>query len=212
MAPDHVRPSLLRNNGDGTFTDVTEKAGLLAPLNSDTVAWADYDNDGFVDLFVGGERQPCRLYRNKGDGTFEEVAARAGLAAGPRHAGRAATGSTSTTTLPRPVPDQLLRPRQALPQQPQRHLHRREPPAGDRRPEQALSCWAWDYDNDGCLDIFAPHYDRVREGTIEHVVKGLAAASRTTRATTALYRNLGGKGFQDVTKEVGLDVSSRRWG
>ncbi|HEV3438898.1 MAG TPA: VCBS repeat-containing protein [Gemmata sp.] len=73
------RPSLLRNNGDGTFTDVTREAGLLAPTNSTSATWADYDNDGFLDLFVCCQRQPCLLYRNKGDGTFEEVAARAGL-------------------------------------------------------------------------------------------------------------------------------------
>jgi hypothetical protein len=43
---------LLRNNGDGTFTDVTREAGLSAPVNSTSAAWADYDNDGFLDLFV----------------------------------------------------------------------------------------------------------------------------------------------------------------
>ena len=52
------RPSLLRNNGDGTFTDVTEKAGLMAPVNSISAAWADYDNDGLLDLFVCCETSP----------------------------------------------------------------------------------------------------------------------------------------------------------
>ena len=58
-------PSLLRNDGDGTFTDVTEAAGLLDPVNSNVVAWADYDNDGWLDLFVCCERQPNRLYHNR---------------------------------------------------------------------------------------------------------------------------------------------------
>src|SRR6202035_3609613 len=75
-----IRPSLLRNNGNGTFTDVTAEAGLLDPVNSISAQWADYDNDGFLDLFICCERQPNRLYRNRGDGTFEEVAARAGVA------------------------------------------------------------------------------------------------------------------------------------
>ena len=56
------------------------EAGLLAPTNSTSATWADYDNDGFLDLFVCCQKQPCILYRNKGDGTFEEVTARAGLA------------------------------------------------------------------------------------------------------------------------------------
>ena len=78
-----IRPSLLRNNGDGTFTDVTQEAGLLDPVNSNAAAWADYDNDGWLDLFVCCERQPNRLYHNRKDGTFEEVAAKAGLIDGP---------------------------------------------------------------------------------------------------------------------------------
>ena len=70
---------LLRNNGDGTFTDVTEEAGLLDPVNSNAAAWADYDNDGWLDLFIACEQQPNRLYHNRGNGTFEEVAAKAGV-------------------------------------------------------------------------------------------------------------------------------------
>ncbi|HWB34628.1 MAG TPA: VCBS repeat-containing protein, partial [Rugosimonospora sp.] len=57
-----MRPSLLRNNGNGTFTDVTKEAGLLDPVNSIAAQWADYDNDGHLDLFVCNERGPCRLY------------------------------------------------------------------------------------------------------------------------------------------------------
>ncbi len=75
-----VRPTLLRNDGDGGFSDVTAEAGLLAPVNSIAACWGDYDNDGWIDLFVACERQQNRLYHNKGNGTFEEVAARAGVA------------------------------------------------------------------------------------------------------------------------------------
>src|SRR5262249_25838054 len=74
------RPSLLRNNADGTFTDPTRDAGLIAPVDSQVAVWADYDNDGWLDLFVGGETVRSRLYHNKGDGTFEEVAVAAGVA------------------------------------------------------------------------------------------------------------------------------------
>ena len=77
--PISIRPSLLRNDGEGRFTDVTREAGLLDPVNSNSATWADYDNDGRLDLFVCCERQPNRLYHNKGDGTFEEVSERAGL-------------------------------------------------------------------------------------------------------------------------------------
>jgi hypothetical protein len=74
-----IRPTLLRNNGTGGFTDVTREAGLLYAANSNSASWGDYDNDGWLDLFVCCERQPNRLYHNRRDGTFEEVSTRAGL-------------------------------------------------------------------------------------------------------------------------------------
>jgi len=69
---------LFRNNRDGTFSDVTEKAGAGGRGYSMGVAVADYDNDGQPDLFVTGVRGNV-LYRNRGDGTFEDVTAKAGL-------------------------------------------------------------------------------------------------------------------------------------
>jgi Tfp pilus assembly protein PilF len=69
---------LFRNNHDGTFTDVTEKAGVGGRGYSMGVAVADYDGDGWPDLFVTGVRENI-LYRNRGDGTFEDVTAKAGL-------------------------------------------------------------------------------------------------------------------------------------
>ena len=74
-----MRPTLLRNNGDGTFTDVTREAKLLDPVNSNSASWADYDNDGFARPVHLLRAAANRLYHNRGDGTFEEVAVRAGL-------------------------------------------------------------------------------------------------------------------------------------
>lgn len=91
-----------RNNGNGTFTDITEKAGLKDNLWSTGATFLDYDRDGFLDLYVGNyllfdpkyktyfaaeafpgplsyQGQPDFLYRNKGDGTFEDVSKRAGI-------------------------------------------------------------------------------------------------------------------------------------
>src|SRR5262249_20055752 len=78
--------SLLRNRGDGTFEDVTEAAGLLSFHPSQTAAWADFDNDGWVDVFIGNESDgtethPCELFHNNGDGTFTNVATEVGVAA-----------------------------------------------------------------------------------------------------------------------------------
>jgi len=69
---------LFRNNCDGTFTDVTEKAGLAGEGYSIGVAVADYDNDGYPDIFVAGVNRNI-LYHNRGDGTFEDVTEKAHL-------------------------------------------------------------------------------------------------------------------------------------
>jgi len=70
---------LFHNNGDGTFTDVTEKAGLQGIGYSMGVATGDYDNDGFVDLYVTGVNRN-QLFHNNGDGTFTDVTTKAGVA------------------------------------------------------------------------------------------------------------------------------------
>ena len=71
---------LFRNNGDATFSDVTEKAGLTGTGYDVGVAVGDYDNDGHQDLFVAGVHRNT-LYHNNGDGTFTDVTQKAGLAA-----------------------------------------------------------------------------------------------------------------------------------
>ncbi|HSL82317.1 MAG TPA: CRTAC1 family protein, partial [Thermoanaerobaculia bacterium] len=74
-------PRFYRNNGDGTFTDATREAGLHAPkAKSLGVAVLDLDGDGWEDLAVANDTQPNLLYRNKGDGTFEEIGVSSGMA------------------------------------------------------------------------------------------------------------------------------------
>jgi len=83
-----ARGALYHNNHDGTFTDVTEKAGIASPGYANGGAVGDYNNDGWPDLFIttlGGNV----LYRNNGDGTFTDVTAKAGVADG-----RYSTGAT----------------------------------------------------------------------------------------------------------------------
>src|SRR6266571_5206318 len=73
--------TLYHNRGDGTFENVTQRAGLYDPTSKSLgVAMLDYDNDGWPDLFVANDTQPNKLYRNNGNGTFEDVAVRAGVA------------------------------------------------------------------------------------------------------------------------------------
>ena len=78
--PRPLRSALYHNNGDGTFTDVTQKAGVGGEGHyGQGVAVADYDNDGYPDLYVAGYGSAL-LYHNNGDGTFTDVTAKAGVA------------------------------------------------------------------------------------------------------------------------------------
>jgi hypothetical protein len=81
--------SLLRNNGNGTFTDVADQAGVNNRGSSFHTAWFDYDRDGWLDLVVSNgvyvDGSSNHVYRNRGDGTFEDVTERAGLTVPPRY-------------------------------------------------------------------------------------------------------------------------------
>ncbi len=77
-APPGTTNRLYKNNRDGTFTDVTEKAGLVRTGWASAVTVGDYDNDGFDDLFVTYYGHNV-LYHNNGDGTFTDVTEKAGL-------------------------------------------------------------------------------------------------------------------------------------
>ena len=78
--------SLLRNNGDGTFTDVTRESGLLSFHPTQTATWNDFNNDGWLDVFIGNESasqadiNTCEFYINNQDGTFTETAVRSNVA------------------------------------------------------------------------------------------------------------------------------------
>jgi hypothetical protein len=72
--PDGQRDYLFHNNGDGTFTDVSEKAGIRGEAQGHSAIWWDYDGDGWPDLYVANDfAQPDKLYRNNRDGTFTDV-------------------------------------------------------------------------------------------------------------------------------------------
>jgi hypothetical protein len=200
--PHAVTPTLLRGSGEGTFTDVTQEAGLLDPVNSNAAAWADYDNDGWVDLFIACERQPNRLFHNRGNGTFEEVAARAGI---DEKMQKFCKGCTWFDYDNDRYPDLYLNDLAG-----KGRLYRNNGDGtfknvsaemGIDGPSTGFPCWSFDYDNDGWIDIFATSYDL----TLKDVVRGLVGQQHT-RHSNRLYRNNKGKGFEDKTSEAGLDL------
>ena len=197
--------SLLCNNGDNTFTDATFAVGLGdARYPGQTADWADYDNDGDLDLYVGTESKPgfdwpSKLFRNKGDGTFEDVTDRAGVS-NKRFAKAVIFGDYNGDRFPDIYVSNLRG---------DNRLYRNN---GDGTftdvavslnvtgPKRSFPAWYWDFDNDGALDIFVSSY-------WPHVQ--FVAASYVGEASPAelprLYRGDGRGGFTDVAKSTGLD-------
>jgi hypothetical protein len=200
-----MRHSLLRNNGNGTFTDVTREAGLIAPLDSQVAAWADYDLDGRLDLFVGGETVPSRLYRNKGDGTFEDVTERAGIHTKGRICKGAVWGDFDGDGYPDLFFSDFNGPPSLF------HNNRNgtftdiAAEVGIVRPRGSFPCWVWDYDNDGWPDIFVATglWNRARlHDTMQSYLR-----KTNPGETWRLFRNRGDGTFEDVTQAVGLDYA-----
>ena len=208
--------SLLRNNGDNTFTDVTEEAGLLGFHPAQTAVWFDYNGDGWLDVFIGNESNPsgkqvhpCELYRNNGDGTFTECAAENGLAVIDFVQG-AVSGDYNNDGRP----DLYLSSRGS----PNRLLRNDGPVGGDKSPKapwrftdvtgeagvaeplQSSSCWFWDYDNDGWLDLFVAGHFITNAGDIAADLLGAPSHAEHPR----LYHNNRDGTFRDVTRQTGL--------
>jgi len=194
------RKSLLRNNCDGTFTDVTRESGLAVPAtNTQTAVWADINNDGLLDLFVGNETGPSQLFLNKGDGTFENISHSAGIDRTSFAKGVAAADYDHDGYVDFYVSNQaganFLY-----------HNNRNgtfteiASQAGVPGVGRGFAAWFFDYDNDGWPDLFvASYYASVEESLKTYIGLPLKAG------TLKLYRNLGNGAFEDVTKRTGLD-------
>jgi hypothetical protein len=194
------RKSLLRNNCDGTFTDVTATTGLARPAtSSQTAAWADINNDGLLDLFVGNEDGASQLFLNKGGTAFEDIARTAGVDRAAFTKGVSAADYDNDGFVDFYVSnfkgDNFL------------YRNNRDNTftdmartAGVPGPGHGFATWFFDYDNDGWSDLFATSYFTSVDESVRTYL-GLAHNA----AGLKLYKNLGDGSFRDVTREVGLD-------
>ena len=203
-----IRPSLLRNEGDGTWTDVTQEVGLLDPVNSNSATWSDYDNDGNLDLFICSERSHNRLYHNSGADSFTEVSAVAGVKSTGSEFCKGATWIDFDNDN---APDLYVNNLQGDP----RLYHNQRDGTfldatstmGIDGPQQGFACWTWDYNNDGWLDIFATSYQR----SVTEVVQGMT--NRSTSTTSGrLWLNVQGQRFEDRSIEAGVNATYETMG
>jgi hypothetical protein len=192
--------SLVKNKCDGTFVDVTREAGLRDHLfASQNAAWADIDNDGWLDVFIGNEQGHSRLFRNRGDGTFTDITRTAGVERTMLLKGLVAEDYDNDG-----FPDFFLSNIRG-----ENALFRNKgnltfedvsQAAGVRQSFASFTTWFFDYDNDGWSDLFvASDY-----ASIEAAI-GTYVGRRRDLETSKLYRNTGRGTFEDVTASVGLD-------
>ena len=218
--------SLVRNNGDGTFTDVTFDAGLGdVHYPTQTASWSDYDNDGDLDLYIGNESTeaftaPCQLFRNNGDGTFSDVAA----AAGVQNYGFTKSVIWGDYNADR-FPDLYVSNFKGV-----NRLYRNN---GDgtftdvaselniHLPMRSFPAWFWDFDNDGVLDLYVSAYS----AGISHLAANALGLPMDPRSSTEvvasestyhnrpdpsesglahLYRGDGSGGFEEAGRQHNL--------
>jgi hypothetical protein len=210
--------SLLRNNGDGTFTDVTIPSGLFYLHPTQAAVWADFNNDGWLDVFIGTENSggmdkggihDCMLYLNNHDGTFTETAARAhcdieSFVKGVTAADYNNDGWTDIfiSTLDG-----------------KKHLLRNKGIGGKgvdfedvtakagiaSNKEGTFTTWFYDYNNDGWPDIMVADYN-FQGKSLGYFAAAEGLGKPVSKAGNVfLYRNNHDGTFTDVTNETGLN-------
>ncbi|MDR8390167.1 CRTAC1 family protein [Aliifodinibius sp. S!AR15-10] len=201
--------SLLQNNGDGTFSDVTESAGLLSFHPTQTAEWADFNNDGWLDLFIGNEStksaiNPTELYLNQRDGTFKNVAEQAGVDIAGYFKGISVgdynNDGLQDLYLSRLDGPNILFKNDGLNEQNIPVFTDMTKNAGVAEPLTSFPTWFWDYNNDGWLDLFVSAY-YATPGDIAREYLGLQTEAEMPR----LYRNNGDGTFTNVAPETGLN-------
>ncbi len=207
--------SLLRNNGDGTFTDVTIPSGLLYYHPSHTAVWADFNNDGWLDVFIGAENlgnsggtHPCMLYINNHDGTFTNVAESA-------HCDFKlyVKGVTSADYNNDGWADLFISTMDG-----KKFLLKNKGKSGkgvdfedvsdlsgiNKNKESTFTTWFFDYNNDGWPDIMVADYSFDKSLGTYAATEALGKPIPNA-GNIFLYRNNHDGTFTDVTKETGLN-------
>ena len=204
---------LYRNNGDGTFTDVSKSSHISQYIGKGmALAFADYDNDGFMDVFVSNDTFPNFLFRNNGDGTFTDVALEAGVAYTANGGVVAGMGADFRDLDNDGLPDifhtAMYGNTFPIYRNNGGQFEEMTEVAGITAFSRRMTAWgtgAFDFDNDGLKDLFAAG------GAI--LDNEMEVLHRPTKIPNGLLRNMGNFKFSDVSSTAGaafIDPRSHR--
>ncbi|MBK9337997.1 MAG: VCBS repeat-containing protein [Lewinellaceae bacterium] len=208
--------SLLRNNGDGTFTDVTIEAGLLSFHPTQAADWADYDGDGWLDLFIGNEtytpqeEHPCELFHNNGDGTFTNVAKTLGV----DYVGffkAVAWGDINNDQRPdlyasNLIGDNLLLLNKGGTSPDRWRLEDITTVTGTANPLSTFPAFFFDFNNDGHEDMLASAFPQNYEDPTIAPMISQYLGNQQPGDWMMLYQNNGNGTFSNVAREMGLNT------
>lgn len=213
MDQGRIPNSLLKNNGNGTFSDVTVEAGLFSKYPTQAATWADFNNDGWLDLFIGNEAGnkidvPCELFiSNKGK--FMNVTDQAGLAAIRGIVKGVSSGDINNdgfTDLYLSIMGKnniLLLNKGTDPNSGIPLFGDFTAQTGVTGPLTSFPTWMWDFNNDGKLDIFAGSYDLANPKVAANMAKHFLEEDYNP-SQIYIYENKGQGKFEEVSAKMGI--------